>query len=70
MLQGGTREMKIDQITNELGNDFFAVLVCEHCGEKQDLKRGYHDNYYHTKVMPSIKCRACGKDRLGRTEAA
>lgn len=61
--------MKIDKITFEMSNDFSAILRCEHCDATQPLTSGYHDNYYHTKVMPAINCRACGKDRAGNTEA-
>ena len=62
--------MRIERITFEMCNDFHAILVCEHCNATQDLKSGYHDNFYHTQVMPSIKCHACGRDRLGRIEGA
>ena len=62
--------MKIEKITFEMGSDFHAVLVCEHCKATQQLRSGYHDNFYHTQVMPSIKCAACGKDRMGRGEGS
>lgn len=57
--------MKIDRMISESGNDFSATLVCEHCGSRQELTTGYHDNYYHTRVLPAIACRACGKNREG-----
>lgn len=57
--------MKIKEITFESGNDFSAILECEHCGGTQKISSGYHDNYYHTKVIPSITCFACGKNRKG-----
>lgn len=60
--------MKLITITLEQGNDFTGVLECEHCGKTERLTSGYHDTYYHTKVIPSIRCRSCGKDRAGETE--
>lgn len=57
--------MKIKQITDEHGNDFRAILECEHCGHNQKITNGYHDNYYHTQVMPAKFCPACGRNRIG-----
>lgn len=57
--------MKIDKMTFEMGRDFKAIMVCEHCGEKQENKTGYHDTYYHTEVIPGMFCNACGKNRSG-----
>ena len=58
--------MKIKEITWEHGNDFYADLICEHCGNIQKLSCGYHDNYFHTRVIPDIKCNRCGRDRDGK----
>lgn len=60
--------MKIKEILTEHRNDFTATLECEHCGAVQPLKTGYHDTYYHTRVIPAIFCQACKKDRAGRKE--
>lgn len=57
--------MKIKTITFELGNDFNAIMECEHCGSTQENKSGYHDNYYHTRVIPAMHCNGCGKNRAG-----
>jgi phage terminase large subunit GpA-like protein len=57
--------MKIDTMVWEHRNDFTADLRCEHCGHKQRLTTGYHDNYYHTQVLPKIRCGCCGRDRQG-----
>jgi len=57
--------MKIESITWQHGNDFEAILICEHCENKQKLKYGYNDSYYHSKVLPSITCSECKKDRSG-----
>lgn len=57
--------MKIAHIISEYGNDFIALLECEHCGHTEKLTCGYHDNYYHTQVIPAMKCQKCGKNRTG-----
>ena len=57
--------MKIQNITNEHGNDFSAIMECEHCGSIQKITSGYHDNYYHTRVIPAMTCKSCGKNRAG-----
>lgn len=60
--------MKIKEITWEMRNDFSAVLECEHCQAEQKISSGYHDNYYHTKVIPGMFCRKCGKNRNGEAQ--
>lgn len=57
--------MKIKEIITEHGNDFTADLICEHCAYVQKLTSGYHDNFYHTQVVPGMHCKACGKNRAG-----
>jgi len=57
--------MKIAKILSEHRNDFTAMMECEHCGATEKLTTGYHDNFYHTKVIPAMHCGACGKDRQG-----
>lgn len=48
--------MQIKEITNQLGNDIYGTIYCEHCGNIQKFT-GYADNYYFTKVLPSFHCR-------------
>ncbi len=60
--------MKITKMLFELGNDFRAMLVCEHCGHEQEDPSGYHDNYYHRQVIPAIYCESCGKNRWGKVK--
>lgn len=68
MLREGEKgQMRIKKYTFVMGNDFAAIMVCEHCGGTQKLTSGYHDNYYHTKVIPAMTCRKCGKNRDGIT---
>lgn len=59
------RDVKIKTITFEHRNDFRAVMECEHCGATQQNNTGYHDNYYHTAVIPGMYCKSCGKNRAG-----
>jgi hypothetical protein len=61
-------EMKIAKILSEHGNDFSAEMECEHCGHKMTLTNGYHDSYYHTRIIPGMYCRACRKNRAGELE--
>jgi hypothetical protein len=60
--------MKIKQILTEHRNDFTATMECEHCGHEAKLTSGYHDSFYHTRVIPAMKCTACWKNRAGETE--
>lgn len=55
--------MKIIEKTWQHRNDFSARMECEHCGHNQELKDGYNDVYYHTKVIPNLKCLSCQKTR-------
>lgn len=52
--------MKIKQITWRLRRDFHAIYECEHCRSEQKGK-GYDDSYFHTHVIPDMKCKNCGK---------
>ena len=60
--------MKIKTITSEHRNDFCAVMECEHCGATQENPYGYHDTNYHTRVIPMMHCKACGKNRAWDVE--
>ncbi len=57
--------MKIKTIISEHRNDFSAIMQCEHCGHEHKITSGYHDNNYHTNVIPAMKCQSCGKQRDG-----
>jgi len=60
--------MKIKTITNEHRNDFSAIMECEHCWDEFKLTSGYHDNHYHTKVIPGMYCKTCGLNRAGEAK--
>ena len=53
--------MKIKKITSQHRRDFTAILECEHCGNEDNLKGGYDDDYYHRNIIPNIECSSCGK---------
>lgn len=55
--------MKIIKIINQHRRDFNAEIECESCGNKEILKGGYDDRYYHDKVLPDRKCQKCDKSR-------
>lgn len=53
--------MKIKEYTSRHRNDFSAIMECEGCGNTHKLTTGYDDDYYHTRVIPRMKCEKCGK---------
>lgn len=57
--------MKIKETLSESYNDFTAIMQCEHCNFETKNTSGYHDNYYHTEVIPAMACKSCGCDRSG-----
>jgi hypothetical protein len=52
--------MKIKEIKSQTRRDFRAIYVCEHCGYECE-GRGYDDDYFHSKVIPDMVCKKCGK---------
>lgn len=53
--------MKIKEILSQHRRDMELLLVCEHCDH--EVKRdGYDDRFFHSQVIPSIKCKECGKE--------
>lgn len=53
--------MKIKKIISQHRRDFSAIMECEHCGATEKLTSGYDDAYYHSEVIPKMKCKKCGK---------
>jgi hypothetical protein len=53
--------MKIKKITNQIRRDFRADMECEHCGNIEKNVSGYDDSYFHSKVIPDMECKKCGK---------
>lgn len=57
--------MKIQEITDQIRNDFTAIMECEYCAATQELRTGYDDPYYHNHIIPAMKCKSCGKSGAG-----
>lgn len=60
--------MRIRKILTQHRNDFTATMECEHCGYTAKLTDGYHDIFYHERVIPAMLCTACGKNRAGEAK--
>lgn len=56
--------MKIKTILSQSRRDFRATIYCEFCNKETTLNDGYDDNYYHTKVIPAMKCKHCNKSTV------
>lgn len=52
--------MRIKEIISQHRRDFTAVYECEHCGHTE-TGYGYDNTNFHQKVIPTMKCRKCGK---------
>ena len=52
--------MKIKEITYQNRRDFRADYECEGCGQVSPGK-GYDDEFFHTQVIPDMRCATCGK---------
>ena len=52
--------MKIKTIVSQYRRDFNAIYICEHCGA-EEKGSGYDDAYFHSEVIPKMKCKSCGK---------
>jgi primosomal protein N' len=53
--------MKIQKINSQNRRDFWADMVCDHCGHVEKNVSGYDDDYFHRNVIPNMKCKKCGK---------
>jgi len=52
--------MKIKKMLYQHRRDFEAIFECEHCGAtRKDC--GYDDAYFHSEVIPKMKCKKCNK---------
>ncbi len=52
--------MKIKTIESQSRRDFYAIYECEHCGYTE-RGSGYDDANFHQNVIPTMKCKQCGK---------
>ena len=53
--------MKILKINIQNRRDFWADMVCEHCGNIEKDVSGYDDKHFHQNVIPDMKCKECDK---------
>ena len=53
--------MKIREITSQSRRDFRANMECESCGNVEKNVSGYDDAFFHTNVIPSMRCKKCDK---------
>ncbi|MGL5422686.1 MAG: hypothetical protein ACRDAJ_06900 [Serratia fonticola] len=59
--------MKIKQTLDKHCGEIVDLMVCEHCRHEHRLTRkstvGCEDDYYHSTVIPTMRCESCGKNR-------
>lgn len=53
--------MKIKEITSQNRRDFWATMECGHCGHIEKKVSGYDDAFFHSNVIPKMKCKKCNK---------
>jgi len=53
--------MRIKEKKYQHRRDFEADFICEHCGNIEKDVSGYDDAYFHNEVIPTWKCKKCGK---------
>jgi len=53
--------MKIKKINSQSRRDFWADMECEHCGNIEKGVSGYDDAFFHSNVIPKMKCKKCDK---------
>jgi hypothetical protein len=56
----GEIDMHIKSIDSQNRRDFMATMECEHCGHIAPKVSGYDDAYFHSQVIPAMKCASCG----------
>ena len=52
-------KMKIKEMLSQNRRDFSAIFECEHCGATEK-RTGYDDTFYHSYVIPDLRCPKCG----------
>lgn len=53
--------MIILKINSQYRRDFYADMICEHCGHVKKDVSGYDDDNFHRNVIPQMVCEKCGK---------
>lgn len=59
--------MRIKEIKQRMGRDFWAIYECEHCGHTTGKQSGYNDANFHENVIPNMVCKKCGLKGGGDT---
>jgi len=52
--------MHLTKKLSQYRRDFQGIYTCEHCGHQQ-TSHGYDDDYFHTHVIPSMRCTNCDR---------
>ena len=62
--------MKLIEKLSQSRRDFQGKYKCEFCHniETDETMSSYDDEYYHTSVIPNIKCKKCGKSTINQKE--
>ena len=55
------KNVKIKNFNLQHRRDFWADMVCEHCGHVEKDVKGYDDDFFHQNVIPNKECKNCGK---------
>lgn len=60
--------MKLIKRLSQRRRDFQGVYKCEFCGntDKDSSMNSYDDEFFHTEVIPSKKCKNCGESTLSK----
>jgi len=58
--------MKIKEMLSQHRRDFTAKMECEFCGHEEIDNSGYDDAYYHSNVIPNMKCKKCGESTISK----
>jgi hypothetical protein len=53
--------IRILKIISQHRRDFYANMICEHCGHIEENVSCYDDEYFHKYEIPNMKCEVCGK---------
>jgi hypothetical protein len=53
--------MKVIRKYDQFRRDCKCDMECESCGEKQTYNSAYDDRNFWDNVVPSFKCKKCGK---------
>ena len=53
--------MKLIQKKNQFRRDCDIDTECENCGHKEEIRGAYDDRNYWDNVLPSFRCKQCGK---------